>query len=224
MEAAAESKKKFFVLDRVNPIGGEIVEGPVLEGETDFVGWHPIPVRHGKTVGELAEQFRKERSIDVDLTVIPVRGWKREQWQDEAGLPWINTSPNMRSLAAAGLYPGLGLMESAISVGRGTPTPFEIIGAPYIDGAALIREVGPIPGVSMEPIRFTPNASIFKDQPCGGVRFTITDRRALRSVHLGLSIAAALRRLYGDKFEVEKMWRLLRNKEAMEKVRRGEKP
>jgi uncharacterized protein YbbC (DUF1343 family)/CubicO group peptidase (beta-lactamase class C family) len=221
MEAVAAAKKKFFVLDRVNPIGGEIVEGPLLEGEMDFVGWHPIPVRHGKTVGELAELFKKERSIDVDLTVIPVRGWKREQWQDEAGLPWINTSPNMRSLAAAGLYPGIGLMESAISVGRGTATPFEVIGAPYIDGAALIREVGPIAGVTMEPIRFTPTASTFKDQPCGGVRFTITDRRALRSVHLGLSIAAALRRLYGDQFAVDKMQRLLRNKAALERIRAG---
>jgi len=224
MEAAAESKKKFIVLDRVNPIGGDVVEGPLLEGETDFVGWHPIPVRHGKTVGELAEQFKKERAIDVDLTIVPVKGWKREQWQDEAGLPWINTSPNMRSLNAAALYPGIGLMESAISVGRGTATPFEVLGAPYIDGAALIREVGPIAGVSMEPIRFTPNASIFKDQPCGGVRITITDRRALRSVHLGLSIAAALRRLYGDQFDVDKMWRLLRNKEALEAVRAGRIP
>ena len=222
MEAAAEAKIKFVVLDRVNPIGGVIVEGPVLEGPTDFVGWHPLPIRHGKTVGELAQLFRDERKIDVDLTVIGVRGWKREQWQDEAGLPWINTSPNMRSLNAAALYPGLGLMERALSVGRGTPTPFEIIGAPYIDGAQLAKELGPLLGVTVEPVRFTPTASTHQGEECGGLRFTITDRRALRSVDVGLRIASALSRLYGDKFPVDKMQHLLRHKETLEQIRRGE--
>ena len=224
MEAVAEAKIKFVVLDRVNPIGGDVVEGPVLEGETNFVGWHPLPIRHGKTVGELAQLFREERRIDVDLTVIPVKGWKREQWQDEAGLPWVNTSPNMRSLQAAGLYPGIGLMESAVSVGRGTPTPFEILGAPYIDGAALIREVGPLPGVLLTPVRFTPDASIHKGEECGGVRLTITDRRVLRSVHVGLSIAAALARLYPQQFPVDKMQPLLRHRETLELVRQGRVP
>ncbi len=143
MEAAAEAGIRFVVLDRVNPIGGEAVEGPLLEGPTDFIGWHRLPVRHGKTVGELAELFRRERGIDVELTVVPVKGWKREQWQDEAGLPWVDTSPNIRSLAAAGLYPGLGLLERAVSVGRGTPTPFEIVGAPYVDGARLSARARP---------------------------------------------------------------------------------
>ena len=221
MEAAAESKKKFVVLDRVNPIGGDVVEGPLLEGKTDFVGWHPLPVRHGKTVGELAKVFREERAIDVDLTVVPVQGWKREQWQDEAGLPWINTSPNMRSLRAAALYPGIGLIERAISVGRGTATPFEILGAPYIDGAALIREVGKLPGVSLAPVRFTPAASTHKGEECGGVRITITDRRALRSVEVGLSVAAALVRLYGEKFPVDEMQPLLRHPETLEKLKSG---
>src|SRR5437016_12291737 len=96
MQAAAEAGKKFIVLDRVNPIGGALFEGPLLKGDTDFVGWHPIVVRPGMTLGELAKMFREERHIDVDLTVIPIRGWKREMWQDEAGLPWTNTSPNMR--------------------------------------------------------------------------------------------------------------------------------
>lgn len=224
MEAAAEAKIKFIVLDRVNPIGGTIVEGPVLEGETNFVGWHPIPIRHGMTVGELAEKFRVERPIPVELIVIPVKGWSREEWQDEAGLPWINTSPNMRSLEAAGLYPGIGLVEFAVSVGRGTDTPFEILGAPYIDGAKLIADVGPIPGVTMTPIRFTPTASIHKDEACGGVRFTITDRRALRSVDLGFAIAAALVRLYPDKFPVEKVDRLLRHKASLDALRTGRVP
>jgi uncharacterized protein YbbC (DUF1343 family)/CubicO group peptidase (beta-lactamase class C family) len=220
MEAAAEAKITFIVLDRVNPIG-DVVEGPVLEGTQNFTGWHPIPIRHGKTVGELAQLFRDERRIDVDLTVIPVKNWKREQWQDEAGLPWVNTSPNMRSLHAAALYPGIGIMERAVSVGRGTPTPFEVLGAPYIDGAALIREVGPLPGLAMTPIRFTPTASVHKGEECGGVRFTITDRRELRSVYAGLSIAAALVRLYGEKFKVDELQPLLRHRETLERIRSG---
>ena len=221
MEAAAESKKKFIVLDRVNPIGGDLVEGPVLEGPQHFTGWHPLPVRHGKTVGELARLFRDERKIDVDVTVIEVKGWKREQWQDEAGLPWVDTSPNMRSLQAAGLYPGLGLLERAVSVGRGTGTPFEILGAPYIDGAVLAHELHGFPGVAFTPVRFTPTASVHKGEECGGVRVTITDRRALRSVTLGLTIASTLRRLYGEKFPVDEIQPLLRHAATLEQIRNG---
>ncbi|MEA2488576.1 MAG: hypothetical protein QOH21_368 [Acidobacteriota bacterium] len=221
MEAAAEARVPFIVLDRVNPIGGTVVEGPVTEGTPDFVSWHPLPIRHGKTVGELAQLFRDERHIDVDLTVVAVKNWNHEQWQDEAGLPWINTSPNMRSLEAAALYPGIGLLERAISVGRGTDTPFEILGAPYIDGAALIAAVGPLPGVRLDPVRFTPTASVHKGEPCGGVRITITDRRALRSVDVGLAIAAALVRLYGAKFPLDELQPLLRHKATLERLRTG---
>ncbi|HEX2060624.1 MAG TPA: exo-beta-N-acetylmuramidase NamZ domain-containing protein [Thermoanaerobaculia bacterium] len=224
MEAAAAAKKKFIVLDRVNPIGGVVVEGPVLEGATNFTGWHPLPVRHGKTVGELARQFRDERPIDVDLTVIEVKGWSREQWQDEAGLPWIDTSPNMRSLHAAALYPGIGLLERALSVGRGTDTPFEILGAPYVDGERLARELRGLPGVAFTPVRFTPTASVHQGEECGGVRITITDRRALRSVRVGLTIAAALVRLYGEKFPVDEIQPLLRHRETLEKIRTGVVP
>ena len=224
MEAAAEAKVPFIVLDRVNPIGGTVVEGPVMEGPADFVGWHPLPIRHGKTVGELAQLFRDERHIDVDLTVVPVKNWNREEWQDEAGLPWINTSPNMRSLAAAALYPGIGLLERALSVGRGTDTPFEVLGAPYIDGAALIAELGPLAGVRLDPVRFTPTASVHQGEPCGGVRITITDRRALRSVDLGLAIAAALVRLYAAKFPVDELQPLLRHKPTLERLRTGQYP
>ena len=220
MEAAAEAKIKFIVLDRVNPIGGTIIEGPVSEEPYNFTNFHPIPIRHGKTVGELAQQFREERRIAVDLTVIPVKGWDREQWQDEAGLPWVNTSPNMRSLNAAALYPGLGLLERAISVGRGTSTPFEIIGAPYIDGARLAAELHDLPGVRVTPVRFTPTASIHQNEPCGGLRFTITDRRALRSVTVAIEIAKALTRLYPDQFPIDEMQPLLRHKATLEEIRR----
>jgi len=221
MEAAAEAKKKFIVLDRVDPIGGVAVEGPILKGEEDFVGWHPIVVRHGMSVGELAQMFREERHIDVDLTVIQIRGWSRAMWQDEAGLPWINTSPNMRSLTEAALYPGIGLMESAISVGRGTPTPFEVIGAPYIDGNALVTALPPQPGVMFTPIRFTPDASIFAGKECGGVRMAITDRKVLRPVATGVAIATALRRLYSSDFALDKMQRLVRDPATMEAIRSG---
>jgi len=130
----------------------------------------------------------------------------------------------MRSLEAAGLYPGIGLLERAVSVGRGTDTPFEILGAPYIDGAALIREVGPIAGVNMTPTRFTPTASVHKGEACGGIRMTITDRRALRSVHLGLAIAAALVRLYPDKFPVNEIQPLLRHQASLDALRAGRIP
>ena len=224
MEAAAEAKIKFIVLDRVNPIGGELVEGPVFETPHGLTAWHPIPIRHGMTVGELAEKFKRERNMNLDLVVVPVKNWNRSQWQDEAGLPWINTSPNMRSLEAAGLYPGIGLLERAVSVGRGTDTPFEVLGAPYIDGAALIREVGEIKGVRFTPTRFTPTASVHKGEACGGIRMTITDRRALRSVHLGLAIAAALVRLYPDKFPVNEVQPLLRHQASLDALRAGKVP
>ncbi|HKO55155.1 MAG TPA: exo-beta-N-acetylmuramidase NamZ domain-containing protein [Thermoanaerobaculia bacterium] len=214
MEAAAKAHKKFIVLDRVNPIGGSSVEGPLAEGEQAFTSYHPLPIRHGMTVGELARMFREERRIDVDLEVVPLRGWKRDMWQDEAGLPWIDTSPNMRSLNAAALYPGIGLLESVISVGRGTATPFEILGAPYIDGNRLAAEVH-VEGLRLEPARFTPMASIFKGEECGGVRLIITDRKALQPVRAGLAIAAALKRMYGERFAMEKMAPLLRNDRAL---------
>jgi uncharacterized protein YbbC (DUF1343 family)/CubicO group peptidase (beta-lactamase class C family) len=221
MEAAAEANKKFIVLDRINPIGGAAFEGPLLRGETDFVGWHPIVIRHGMTVGELAKMFRDERHIDVDLTVIPVRAWSRQQWQDEAGLPWINTSPNMRSLTEAALYPGIGILESAISVGRGTPTPFEVIGAPYIDGNVLAREMPLIAGITFTPIRFIPDASVFAGEECGGVRMTLTDRKALRPVATGVAIAKTLRRLYPNDFDIDKLQRLLRDPRTLEAIRSG---
>ncbi len=205
MEAAAEAHVKFIVLDRVNPIGGVAVEGPLLRGPEDFIAWHNVPIRHGMTVGELAKMFREERHIDVDLTVIPLRRWKRGQWQDDAGLPWIDTSPNMRSLAEATLYPGIGIVETSISVGRGTPTPFELAGAPYVDGERLAHELAAfqLPGIRFDPVRFTPEASIFAKKECGGVRFTVTDRGAFQPVRTGVAIALALQRLYPKEFKFD---------------------
>ena len=180
MEAANKEGLKFFVLDRINPINGLMIDGPVLTGKTSFVGWHPVPVRTGMTEGELADLYKAERHFDnLDLTVIPLQGWSRSLWYDATGQPWINPSPNMRSLTEAALYPGIGLLENcALSVGCGTGTPFEVIGAPYIEDvrlAAALNQAG-LPGVRFVPIRFTPTDYIYKNQSCGGVNIILTDR------------------------------------------------
>ncbi len=225
MEAAAAAHVKFVVLDRVNPIGGAEVEGPLLHGEESFIAWHSLPIRHGMTVGELARMFNDERHIGADLTVIPLTRWRRELWMDDAGLPWINTSPNMRSVTEAGLYPGIGILESAVSVGRGTETPFEIVGAPYIDGATLARELTAmsLPGIRFEATSFTPSSSVFAKQKCGGVRMTIADRRSLRPVSVGVAIALGLHRLYPNDFALDKLAPLLRDPATLEAIR-ADKP
>ncbi len=223
MEAAVAAHIKFIVLDRVNPIGGVAFEGPLLHGDESFIAWHSLPIRHGMTVGELARMFNDERHIGADLTVIPLQRWRRDLWMDEAGLPWINTSPNMRSLTEATLYPGIGILEQALSVGRGTDTPFEVLGAPYVDGATLARELTAmsLPGIRFEATEFTPASSNFAKQRCGGVRMTITDRNAWRPVAAGIAIALALHRLYPNDFELDKLANLLRDPATLEAIRAG---
>ncbi|MCZ7640852.1 MAG: DUF1343 domain-containing protein [Verrucomicrobia bacterium] len=223
LEAAAQAGKKFFVLDRVNPINGLSVEGPVHTGPSSFVAFHRLPLRHGMTVGELARLFNRERGWQADLTVIPVEGWSRAHWLDQTGLPWTNPSPNMRRLTAAILYPGVGLLESAVSVGRGTDTPFEIVGAPYVDDVRFAEELARagVPGVRYVPIRFTPRASTFKDQPCGGVLLVLTNRDALDAVDLGLTLALTLRRLYPDQFALGKLRPLLTDAATLTAIEAG---
>lgn len=223
MQAAAKAKIRFIVLDRINPIGGTKVEGPVQPDKESFVACHSIPLRHGMTVGELAVMMSRERGIGADLTVIPCEGWQRSMWQDETGLPWTNPSPNMRSLTAAALYPGAGLLESAISVGRGTDRPFEIIGAPYVDDVRLAHELNRqgLAGVRFVPIRFTPTASTFKDKPCGGAEIIITDRDAMNAVSVGIAAACVLQKLYGKQFAVQQMDRLLLDKHALDGIKAG---
>jgi uncharacterized protein YbbC (DUF1343 family) len=223
MEATAKAGKKFFVLDRVNPINGLAVEGPVHQGASTFVAFHKLPLRHGLTVGELARLFNAERGWKCDLTVIPLEGWSRARWFDETGLPWTNPSPNMRNLTAATLYPGVGLLETAVSVGRGTDTPFEVVGAPYVDDvkfAAELNRAG-LPGVRFVPIRFTPRASTFKDQPCGSVYLVVTDRDALNAVDLGLTLALTLQRLYPGQFAAGNLLPLLTNAAVLEAIKAG---
>lgn len=207
MEAAAENGLHFVVLDRVNPIGGEIVDGPVRKGEATFTAYHDIPVQHGMTVGELAKMFVAEKELDLSLQVVPLIGWKRSMRFDETGLPWVNPSPNMRNLTEAILYPGIGLLEFCdLSVGRGTEAPFELVGASYIDDEAdLAKELNQqkLPGIRFVPIRFTPDASKFSGEECGGVRFEITDRDALRAIDVGLALGKILHRRYGDSLELK---------------------
>ena len=212
MAAAARAKKKFIVLDRPNPIGGTTVEGPVLDGERSFTGWHDIPVRHGMTVGELARMFNEERKLGADLTVIRCEGWHRDQWFDQTTQPWVNPSPNMRSLTAAALYPGVGLIEFCnVSVGRGTDRPFELVGAPYVDDRRFAAEMNAagLAGVHFTAVRFTPTASAFAGKECGGVSITITDRRSMNPVDIGIELARTFQRLHPKEWQGAKLAKLL---------------
>jgi uncharacterized protein YbbC (DUF1343 family)/CubicO group peptidase (beta-lactamase class C family) len=223
LEAADTAKLKFIVLDRVNPINGVTVEGPVFQGSPTFTAFHPLPLRHGMTVGELAKMYVAERGFKTALTVIPVEGWKRAMWFDETGLPYVNPSPNMRTQLAAQLYPGLGLHETALSVGRGTDTPFEICGAPYIDADKLAAEMNgaSLAGVRFTPVHFKPTASTFKDQECNGVRLTIPSRDQVQAVDVGITLALALERLYPTNFTLTKLNTLLCNEATLEAIRAG---
>ncbi len=198
LEAAAKSNKEIFVLDRPNPINGAFVQGPVADaGKESFVGYWQTPVRHGMTIGELALMFNAERAINARLTVVPMEGWMRGDWFDSTGLPWINPSPNMRSLNEATLYPGVGMIEATnISVGRGTDTPFEVVGAPWVDSMTLTRYLNAreLSGVRFVPVSFTPNSSEYAGKACGGINIVITDRNAFDAPELGLEIASALQK------------------------------
>lgn len=226
LEEAAKVKVPVVVLDRPNPINGVGVEGPLADPDSlSFTAYHSIPVRTGMTIGELARLFNAERRIGADLTVVPMRGWSRDLWYDETGLEWVNPSPNMRSLTAAALYAGVGLLElTNVSVGRGTDTPFEILGAPWMDGAKLARVLTArdIPGVRFTPLRFTPTAAVHSGQVCSGIRFTVVDREALPSVTLGIELAVALRELHPVDWDRKNVNRLLVNRVAAELLEKGE--
>jgi uncharacterized protein YbbC (DUF1343 family) len=234
LEAAAREKKKIFVLDRVNPITGTRVEGPIQTRAPSFIGYHSIPVRHGMTLGELARLFNSELKIGADLVVIRCENYTRDQWFDETGLPWINPSPSMRSLTAATLYTGFCLLEStSISMGRGTERPFEQVGAPFINGEQLAKEMNAskLPGVRFEAVQFTPTMTYYpgpastlkyRDQSCGGVRAILTDRNACSAVDIGIELALVLRRLHPGEFKVNDMGRLLGDDETLRAIEAGE--
>ena len=228
MEAAAAEGVSVVVLDRPNPIGGTAIEGPVQDDAAmGFTGYFPMPIRHGLTLGELARLFNAEREIGADLTVVEMRGWTRDAWFDWTGLPWINPSPNMRTLGQAALYPGIGAIEGTnLSVGRGTDTPFEQIGAPWIDGVELADHLNGrgLPGIRFYPVVFTPQSSKHAGERCGGVHMIVTDRDAIRPVRVGLELASALHKLYGDTFDIDAAARLFGSRATLGRVRAGDDP
>jgi uncharacterized protein YbbC (DUF1343 family)/CubicO group peptidase (beta-lactamase class C family) len=225
LEAGAEHKVKVVVLDRPNPIGGMAVAGPVRDsGESSFIGWHTLPLRHGMTVGELARMFKDERKLDVDLEVVKVESWYRGDFYDKTLLPWVNPSPNMRSLTQALLYPGIGLLETTnVSVGRGTDQPFEWIGAPWLDGrklAAALAERKPA-GVRFVPVSRTPKSSVHAGKECGGVQIIVDDWAQFEPVRTGLTVAVELRRLYPTDWAVDRYDRLLLHAATWEGAKAG---
>lgn len=224
MQACAEYLKDFIVLDRPNPINGIDMEGPVLEYPeySSFVGLYPIPVRHGMTVGELARLFHsKFQSQETNLTVIPMMGWVRSMWFDETALPWIGPSPNMPSLDTATVYPGQVFLEGTnISEGRGTDTPFELFGAPWIEGSQLIQVLNSLnlPGVRFGKICFTPKFSKYKDQNCEGAQIQVTDRNRFRPFETSMHIIQTVMELYPKKliFHSEYFDRIMGNRKVRE--------
>ena len=226
MEEAAKQRIPVLVLDRPNPINGRIVEGPLMDPDLQsFTAPHPIPVRTGLTIGEFGKLAAAERKIPVSLTVVPLVGWERDRWFDETGLPWVNPSPNIRSVTQALLYSGVGLLEATnLSVGRGTDLPFEVIGAPWIEPRGLAEALNRqgLRGVRFDPIWFTPTADVYASTSCGGVRIVVTDREAIRPVTVAFALARTLRERHRDQFRPESIQNLLVNRSTMWAFLRGE--
>ncbi len=228
MEEAAKHNIAFFVLDRPNPIGGEIVEGPMLDPDkTNFVGYFPLPVRYGLTIGELAQFFNIENHISANLHVIAMKNWHRNYFFESTGIKWIPPSPNLRTTKGSILYPGIEILQNAgVSVGRGTQTPFEEFGAPWVDGeevAAALNERR-LAGVRFVAKPFIPIGGPYSGQRCGGVSMLITDRAAVRAMRVGVGIAVTLQRLYPKQFDPAKLLLLLGNAETVQQLQAGASP
>jgi uncharacterized protein YbbC (DUF1343 family)/CubicO group peptidase (beta-lactamase class C family) len=228
LEAAAQANTEVIVLDRPNPVTGSFVQGPVSQPNLEnFTNYFPVPVRHGMTMGELAQFFNTERKIGARLRVIPMQGWLRGDWFDSTGLVWINPSPNLRSMNEAALYPGVALIEGAnVSVGRGTDTPFELVGAPWIKPRAFADFLNArlIAGVRFVPVTFTPASGPYNGQACGGVNLIVTDRNVLDAPELGIELAAALLKLYPDDWKVSRILTLLANQDVFDALSKGDDP
>ena len=228
LEAAAKAGIEMIVLDRPNPITGSFVQGPPADaGHESFTNYWTLPVRHGMTMGELARMFNSEREINAKLTVVSLDGWQRGDWFDSTNLEWVNPSPNLRSVTAAALYPGVALIEGTnVSVGRGTDSPFELLGAPWMKSKELASYLNArgIAGIRFVPITFTPTSSNYSGQACQGVNIIVTDRNSLDAPELGIELAAALRKLYATDFKIEKMQGLLVNQSAYDALMAGQDP
>lgn len=241
LQAAAENNIPVVVLDRPNPINGLKVDGPIRKDDvSSFVGIAPIPIMHGMTVGELAEMFAGENMLKIprrpDLTVVKMKGWKRNSYYDETGLKWLNPSPNMTSLETAVIYPGACLIEGTnASEGRGTRLPFLTIGAPYVKSEDLIAELNKsgMPGLTFSPVSFTPVeiANMVKDpkfnnQNCNGIKISVTDRSAVKPVEMGIKLVCALQKLYPNDFKINagRFDRLSGDRSVKDKILQGTKP
>jgi len=228
MEEAAKKGIQFYVLDRPNPIAGDIVEGPVLDADkTAFVAYFPLPVRYGLTIGELAQLFNTENHINVELHVIAMKGWHRNYFFQSTGLRWIPPSPNLRTLKGSILYPGLEILQNAgVSVGRGTEAPFEEFGAPWINGEEVAAELNAknLPGLRFANQRFIPVGGLYAGQRCGGVGIKVTDGAAVRAMRMGLEIAEILQKKYPANFETAKTLLLLGNDETVSQLQAGTPP
>lgn len=225
MEAAAERGIKVLLLDRPNPIKAAVVQGPMLDPERrSFTGYWPLPVRHGLTLGEFARLFKGESGMALDLTVVPMQGYRRDMWHDDTGLPWLPPSPNLTSVAAAILYPGVGMIEGAeVSVGRGTDSPFELVGAPWLDGSRLAAEMEQlaIPGVRFTAAEFEPVVGPYAGERCRGVRLQVSDRDALDTPALGAALAQTLHRLYPQRFSLDKTLDSIGSQTTLDAIRAG---
>lgn len=228
LEAAAKAGVEVVILDRPNPITGSFVQGPVSDaGRENFTNYFPEPPRHGMTLGELAKMFNAERHIGARLEVVAMEGWQPGDWFDSTGVAWVNQSPNLRSLTEATLYPGVAMIEGTnVSVGRGTDTPFEVLGAPWIKSRQLAAYLNgrDIQSVRFVPIVFTPSASNYAGERCEGVNLIVLDRNTLESPELGIELASALHRLYPNDFKLERMSDLLVNQAVLDAIAAGEDP
>jgi len=228
LEAAAQTNTEVVVLDRPDAVNGAFVQGNMSQAEfASFTNYHPTPIRIGMTLGELAQMYNVERKIGARLRVIPMQGWLRGDWFDSTGIVWINTSPNLRSVNEAELYTGVALVEGTnVSVGRGTDTPFEVMGAPWIDARAYSDYMNArlIPGVRFVPVTFTPVNGPYANQLCKGVNIIVTDRTVLDAPEMGIELAAALKKLYPDNWKIEHMIGALASQQVFDQLAAGEDP
>jgi uncharacterized protein YbbC (DUF1343 family) len=228
MEEAAKRNIAFYVLDRPNPLGGEIIEGPMLDADkTNFVAYFPIPVRYALTIGELAQLFNSENHINADLHVIAMKNWHRNYFFESTGIRWIPPSPNLRTLKGSIVYPGLEILQNAgVSVGRGTEAPFEEFGAPWMEGekVASALNAAHLPGLKFVTQPFIPVTGLYAGKRCNGVGIRVADRAAIRSMRMGLEVAALLQKMYPQNFEASKTVVLLGNAETVRKLEDGTSP
>ena len=224
MEVANENNIGFIVLDRPNPINGIDISGPMLKKINVFglAGVNNLPIRNGMTPGELALLFKADEKMQLNLNIIKMEGWKREMWFDETELPWLNPSPNIRNMNQASLYPGLGLFERLnVANKRGLPSPFEMIGAPWINAYDFVNSLNKynLPGVNFTPIKFFPEEHKYSNELCEGIYITITDREKLEPVKLGFIIIITLYKMYPQEFDIDKLWHITRSKALIDLIK-----